>query len=185
MLNGFNVLKLAFLSTLILRIQMPVIVSFFITRVFFSRCTAHVQSNWLWRDLFQTVGSRENYKKSLKDSQVWEKNVLLKKSNPLVFLIPFSVFFEKKETSFCSFFKKAQKLHSFFFFFQKSTKTPYKLFLLHYAISSFAETHNNKLWWLLWHSNLRVKKGTSTLFSQRVVGQFAPVVKLSKKAHSK
>jgi len=38
------------------------------------------------------------------------------------------------------------------------------LFLLHHAISPFAEPHNNKLIQPLWHSNLRVKKCTPTLF---------------------
>jgi len=42
------------------------------------------------------------------------------------------------------------------------------LFLLHDAISSFAELHNNNLLYLLRHSNLRVKKCTPCLFSQKV-----------------
>jgi len=46
MLNGFNFSKLVLLSTLILRIQMSVILSFFITRELYSRCAAHTKSNW-------------------------------------------------------------------------------------------------------------------------------------------
>jgi len=35
---------------------------------------------------------------------------------------------------------------------------PYsELYLLHQTILAFAESHNNNLLWLLWHSNLRVK----------------------------
>jgi len=75
----------------------------------------------------------------------------------MFFLIRFSVFL--KETGFCSFFRKKQKHYS-------------ELFLLHHAISPFSELHNNNFLYLLWHSNLRVKKCTPSLFSQSVVGQF-------------
>jgi len=50
------------LSTLFLRIQMPVILSFFNTRDLYCRCAAHAQSNWWWRDLFQIIRSKENHK---------------------------------------------------------------------------------------------------------------------------
>jgi len=43
MLHGFNFLKLIFSSTLVLRIQMPVILGFFNIRD--SRCAVHIQSN--------------------------------------------------------------------------------------------------------------------------------------------
>jgi len=46
MLHGFNFAKLVLLSTLILPIQMPVILSFFSTRDLYSRCTTHTQSTW-------------------------------------------------------------------------------------------------------------------------------------------
>jgi len=62
MVHGFYFSKLLLLSTLILRIQMPVILSFFITRGFYARCAAH------HTDLFQIMRSRENHK-VLKDNQ--------------------------------------------------------------------------------------------------------------------
>jgi len=46
---------------------MPVILIFLNTRDLCSRCAAHTQPNWWWRDLFQIVPSRENHKKGLKD----------------------------------------------------------------------------------------------------------------------
>jgi len=58
--------------------------------------------------------------------------------------------------------------------FKKKHKKHSDLFLLHDAISSFAELHNNNLLYLLLHSKLRVKKCTPSLFSQSVVGQFIP-----------
>jgi len=55
----------------LLRIEMPVIVSFFITsRDLYSRCAAHTQSNWYWRDLFHIVRSREITKKDWKITKV-------------------------------------------------------------------------------------------------------------------
>jgi len=47
-----------------------------------------------------------------------------------------------------------------------------ELFLLHHPISPFSEVHNRL--YILWHSKLRVKKCTPSLFSQSIVGQFAP-----------
>jgi len=46
MLHGFNSSKLVLLSTPCLRIQMPVIPSFFNTRDIYCRCAADAQSNW-------------------------------------------------------------------------------------------------------------------------------------------
>jgi len=62
-----------------------------------------------------------------------------------------------------------------FFFSKKNGKTYSELFLLLHAISPFSELHNNNFLYLLWHSNLRVKKCTPSSFSQCVVGQFTPV----------
>jgi len=45
---------------------------------------------------------------------------------------------------------------------------------LHYAISPFAKSHDNKLLKLLWHSNLRVKKCRLTSLFSQSVGQFTP-----------
>jgi len=58
--------------------------------------------------------------------------------------------------------------------FIKKQKPRSELSLLHHAISPFSELHNNNLLYLLWHSNLSVKKCTPSLFSQSVVGQFTP-----------
>jgi len=46
MLHGFNCSELVLLSTLILRILMSVILSFFNTRDLYSGCAEHTQSNW-------------------------------------------------------------------------------------------------------------------------------------------
>jgi len=46
---------------------MPVLFTVFNTRDLYSRCVAHIQSNWQWRDLFQSVRSRKNHKKGLED----------------------------------------------------------------------------------------------------------------------
>jgi len=46
MLHDFNLTKLVLLSILILRIQMPVILSLFNTRDLHFRYGAHTQSNW-------------------------------------------------------------------------------------------------------------------------------------------
>jgi len=66
-----------------------------------------------------------------------------------------------EEAGFCFFLRKTQKPHS-------------DLFLLHHALSPFSELHNNNLFYLLWHSELRVKKCIPSLFSQSVIGQFTP-----------
>jgi len=50
-------------------------------------------------------------------------------------------------------------------FLKKNTQKPHsELLLLHHAISPFSELHNNESLYLLWHSNLRVKKCTPSLF---------------------
>jgi len=48
MLHGFDFTKIVLLSILylFLRIQIPVILSFFNTRVVYFRYAAHTQSNW-------------------------------------------------------------------------------------------------------------------------------------------
>jgi len=50
MLHGFDFTKIVMLSILIdkiiLRIQIPMILSSFNTRVLYFRCAAHTQSNW-------------------------------------------------------------------------------------------------------------------------------------------
>jgi len=46
MLHGFKFSKLVLLATIFLRIQMPVIPSFFNTRDTYCRCAAYAQSNW-------------------------------------------------------------------------------------------------------------------------------------------
>jgi len=58
-----------FLSTPVFTydIEMPVILTFFSTRDLYSRCAIHTQSNWLLRDFFQMVQSRENGKIRLKE----------------------------------------------------------------------------------------------------------------------
>jgi len=76
------------------------------------------------------------------------------------FISVFFGFFEKKQV-FVPFLEKTQKPYS-------------ELFLLHHAISPFSELDNNNLLYLLWHSNLRVRKCTPSLFSLSVVGHFTP-----------
>jgi len=61
-----------------------------------------------------------------------------------------------------------------FVFFKKTEKPHCQLFLFHHAISLFSELHNDNLLYLLWHSKLRAKKCTPSLFSQCVVDQFTP-----------
>jgi len=56
---------------------MPVILRFFIARVFYSRYTAHAQSNWQWRDLLQIGRPWENHKKRIERSGVWRKTHFL------------------------------------------------------------------------------------------------------------
>jgi len=46
MVHGINFSKLNILPTVVLRIQIPVILTFFNTRDLYSRCAAHTQSNW-------------------------------------------------------------------------------------------------------------------------------------------
>jgi len=87
-----------------------------------------------------------------------------KKTNPPVFFCFFKtrfLLFFFKETRFCSFFRKTEKPHT-------------ELFSFYHAMSPFSELHNNNLLYLLWDSNLRVKKCTPSLFSRSVVGQFTP-----------
>jgi len=90
-----------------------------------------------------------------------------------IYVLGFSLFFNKKQ-DFVLFLTKTDKPHS-------------ELFLLHHAISLFSVLHNNNLLYLLWHSKLRVKKCTPSLFSQSIVGQFTPkwYIRLGKHAHSK
>ena len=57
--------NLFFCQHYFLRIQMPVILTFFNTRDLYSRCVAHTQSNCWWCEFFQIVRSRENHKKGL------------------------------------------------------------------------------------------------------------------------
>jgi len=59
-----------------------------------------------------------------------------------------------------------------FFFRKKQTKTYSELFLLNHAVSPYSELDNHNFLYLLWHSNVRVKKCTPSSFSQNVVGQF-------------
>ena len=67
MVLRFDFSELVFCQHQFLRIQMPVISTFFNTRDLYSRCAAHTQPNWQWRDLFQIVRLRENHKKGLED----------------------------------------------------------------------------------------------------------------------
>jgi len=46
MVHGFNFSELVFFQHSFLRIQMPVISTFFNTRDLYSSCAAHTQSNW-------------------------------------------------------------------------------------------------------------------------------------------
>ena len=82
-------------------------------------------------------------------------------------------FFSKKTTHlFFGVFQKKKK--RFCCFFKENRKTPFWIVLFHHALSLFSEVHNKKLLHRLWHSKLRVKKCTPSLFSQCVVGQFTP-----------
>jgi len=101
----------------------------------------------------------EKITKSIERQSGLRKTSFFEKKQPTCFFKSEFLFFFK-ETGFCS--------------FEKNTKTHSELFLLHHAISPFSELHNNNLHYLLWHSNLRVKKCTPSLSSQSVVGQFTP-----------
>jgi len=79
------------------------------------------------------------------------KKTWFKKNNLRVFCFFKYGFFEKKRI---------------FVFLEKSPKPYSELFLLHHAVSPFLELHNNSFLYLLWHSNVRVKKCTPSLFSQ-------------------
>jgi len=94
-----------------------------------------------------------------------EKNPGFKKNNP-------HGFFGLKKTTLFLFILKRNKI--LFFFLKKTEKPHFELFLFHHAISLFSELRNNNLLYLLWHSKLRVKKCTTSLISQCVVGQFTP-----------
>jgi len=103
------------------------------------------------------------------ESQGWDQPGFLKKKQPTCFEICFFGFLKRNR----------------FLFFKKNTKTSHSdLFLLHRAISPFSELHAYNLLYQLWHSNLRVKKSTPSLFFQSVVGQFTPKW-LGNHAHSK
>jgi len=77
----------------------------------------------------------------------------------------------KKKRFFFCFFKKKQ---DFVLVLRKTEKKHSELLLFHHAISPFSELHNSNLLYLLWHSKLRVKKCTPSLFSRSVVGHFTP-----------
>ena len=137
--------------------QMPVIFTFVDTRDLYS---ISVQTD---SDVTCSRSCDERkITKRLKDNQGWEKPVFLKKQLTCFLFLSSDFFcFSLKGTGFCSFCKKNTKPHC-------------ELFLLHHAISPFSELHNSYLIYLFWHSNLRVKKCTPPLLSQRVVGQFTP-----------
>jgi len=147
MLHGLTLSKLVLLSTLIVthsnaRNSHTLQYQRHILKVYGAHPTKLIVT-WLVPD--RAIKGKSQ--KVLKDNQGWEKTVLFKKHNPpvfLFFLIRTFLFF-LKEIDFCYFFKKTQKPHS-------------ELFLLHHAISPFSELRNNNLLYLLWHSNLRVKK---------------------------
>jgi len=62
MLHGFNFLKLALLSTLVLCIQMPVNLNFFNTRDLYCKCAVHtIKLIVTW--LVPNRAIKENYKK--------------------------------------------------------------------------------------------------------------------------
>jgi len=84
-------------------------------------------------------------------------------------------------------FSKENQPNRFFVFLKRNRfslfKKPHKphseLFTLHHAISPFSKLHNNDLLYLLWHSNLRVKKCAANVtshlcFRKSVVGHFTP-----------
>ena len=76
-----------------------------------------------------------------------------------------------KKTFFFVFSKRNKIL---FLFWGKRKKKHSELLLFHHAISPSSELHNSNLLYLLWHSKLRVKKCTPSLFSRSVVGHFTP-----------
>ena len=123
---------------------MPAILSFFITRDF--------------RRTPNQTDSDVTFSRSCDQGKITKKNLMVimvekkpgfRKKTILVFsLIRVFIFFIK-ETILCSL--KKRKHHS-------------ELFLLHHAIPSFAELHNNNLLYLSWHSSFRLKKCTPSLF---------------------
>jgi len=84
-----------------------------------------------------------------------------KNNSPVLFFLSVFLFFYEMKQVFVIFLEETQKHYS-------------ELFVLHHAKSPFSELHNYNFLYILWHSNLRVKKCTPSLFSQSVIGQFTP-----------
>ena len=128
---------------------MPVILTFFNTRDLYSVCDAHpikLIVAWFVPDHAINGKSQKKYWKTVRV----EKNPFFYiKNNPPVFC-----FFEKKRV---------------FVLFKKKHKSPFwNVFIASCNITGFRITHNLSLW----HSNLRAKKYTPSLFSQSVAGQW-------------
>jgi len=138
---------------------MLVILTLFKTRNLYSKHAARTQKNWFDVTCSRSCDQGKTTKRIVRQSGL-RKTRFLKKNNPPVFFNP----------NFFVFLKR----YRFLFFCKKYTKTPLWIALLHHAISPFSELHNNNLLYLLWHSNLTVKKCNPSLFSQSVVGQFTP-----------
>jgi len=148
----------------LLRIQMSVILNFFNTMDLYSGCASAPNQTDSDVTCSRSCDQGKITKKDWKVIRV-EKNPFFKnKTNPpefFVFLHPFFVFFKKKQV-----FILKKKQHG---------NPMLNCFVASYNNTvPFSELHNNNLLYLLWHSNLRVKTCTPSLFSRSVSGQFTP-----------
>ena len=142
---------------------MPIILSLFINRALGLRRT----SNQIDSDVIcpRSCDQRKITKKDGKTISV-EKKRFFKKKNPAFFAFFKSGFFVRKKV---------------FFSLKKTQKPILNCFYCTMQYHRLQKLHSDNLLYLLWHSNLRVKKCTPSLFSQSVVGQCA---RQTEKSHS-